>query len=250
MRAEVRSRRSFNLPISGVWKLSGSLFAALGAMWMLTACNSVTGSEGFRFKDEASSEGGADGAGGAGGAAPAACVYPEGPYGNQLDDVVDPDLTWKGYAVGSATADQITDINIKDLYDCDGSKGINAVLFLQSATWCGVCQQEASGLNGYMDGKWKDMGIKVVTLMIQNASSQKATTTTAFQWKEQFSLSTTAVVADPDFSFAPITQSGSIGLPVILVLDPRTMKITYVQEGGSGTYPQLEALAKKNAPAQ
>lgn len=257
MRAEARSRLSFNFPVSGAWKLRGLSIAAVGAMWMLTACNSVTGSESFRFKSEASSAEGGDPTGGAGGsggsgAGPSACVYPDTSYGNQLKDIVDPNLTWKGYAVGTTTADQITDINIKDYYDCDGSKGINAILILQSATWCGICDGEAQNLNEHMDGGWKDMGIQVITLMIENASGQKATTTTAYQWKTaaNHDLVSTAVVADPNFSFAPVTPDGTIGLPVILVINPRTMEITSVQQGASGSYPELEALAKANAVAK
>ena len=45
----------------------------------------------------------------------------------------------------------------------------------------------------------------------------------------------------------PVEQGGSIGLPYTLVIDPRTMQFVQIQQGSSGGYPDLEALAQKNA---
>lgn len=133
---------------------------ALGA---LAACNSVTGASGIEFVDgaggqtgssttngattvaattAASTGGGASAATGASAGATAstgatavasssstgsACVYPDGPYGVSTGKVIPPTLNWKdGYPAGAF--DQGT-LSSQELFDCDGSKGINAILF-------------------------------------------------------------------------------------------------------------------------
>jgi thiol-disulfide isomerase/thioredoxin len=171
---------------------------------------------------------------------PPPCVYPSGPYGKTAGTVLSPSSTWQGYEVGAAA---VTTISATDLYDCDGTKGINALLLDESATWCGACQQEAQALPGQMS-TWSPQGVKVVTLMVQNASSQPADTSTALDWRNTFSLSSTvAVAADPAFSFA---HSGSNGLPMNVLVDPRTMNIVSVVEGYGGADPAVSQLALKN----
>jgi len=179
---------------------------------------------------------------GGGGTAPPSCTYPSGAYGVQLGAIANPSLSWQGYP------DNRTDpasIEVGSYLDCDGTKGINALLVIQSATWCGACQEEAAELGAKVANGWGAKGIHVLTLMIENGSSQPATIDTALAWKDQFKLET-AVAADPGMSFVG-QGSGEIGLPVEVVLDPRTMTIVDRQEGYSGYYPSLEQLAAKNA---
>jgi hypothetical protein len=166
------------------------------------------------------------------------CVYPGGPNGVSQGSIADGSLTWQGYADG---ANQLSTVTIKDYFDCDGSKGINALLVLTSASWCGACQQEAQEMPATI-ASWAGMGIKVLTLMIEDDNSNPATPPVALAWKNQFGLSN-AVVADPDFSFAP---PGSVGLPLNVIIDPRTMKIVDTEEGYSGDYTTLTQLAQKN----
>jgi hypothetical protein len=120
------------------------------------ACNAVTGADGITFDDDdggpgntaatgsgvvsAGNTGGSTSAGpGVGGTSTAGpgpnastgagasnpCTYPSGPYGVAQGQVVPPTLSWQGYAPGSNT---VTTITPEDLFDCDGSKGINAVM--------------------------------------------------------------------------------------------------------------------------
>ena len=71
--------------------------------------------------------GGTSGSGGTGvGAGPTVCEYPAGPYGVAVGQTVPPTITWQGYAPGASSA---STISIQDLFDCDGSKGIDALLF-------------------------------------------------------------------------------------------------------------------------
>ena len=235
-------------------KVMGLVASTLGAtMWLsLAACNQVTGVDDLRVNALGSGVNGqggngggsASGAGGSTSTGGVVCQYPMGSYNNKVGAVVKPGLTWEGFADDSDTAGTVA---MEDYYDCDGSRGINAILILTSATWCGACEQEASELKGTgaTYTQWKEMGIRVITLMIEDINQgQAATVTTAEKWKTKFKLAN-AVVADPKFSFAPLT-GGSIGLPYQVVVDPRTMTIVDIQEGYSGEYASTLALAKKN----
>jgi hypothetical protein len=169
-----------------------------------------------------------------------ACAYPMGTVGTTLGSLVNSNLTWQGFPEG---ADQATTIRITDYLDCDGSRGINALLVDTSATWCEACQVEAKTFDAKIANGWQQKGIHVLTLMVENAASQPATLQTAQQWKQTYQL-TTAVAADPGYSF--VGSSSSIGLPLEVVVDPRTMKIVDREEGYSGDYSKLEGVALQN----
>jgi hypothetical protein len=198
---------------------------------------------------------GATGAGGAGGGHAAAssssgmatkCTYPTAGLGFGQGDVVPPNLTWKGYADGSTVTSAPTTVAFDDDYDCDGSKGINAILVDTSALWCGACEQAAAGLDAEIKSSWAAQGIRVITLIVNgNDPNTAATMADVLAWKKMFNLDTSTVVDDPAFTFAPPNAS-TIGLPVEIVVDPRTMKITDDQQGYSGDYAALTTLAEQN----
>lgn len=233
-----------------------SLAALCAAASMLMACNGVTGAGDLRFvkdtddddtSDPNTTGGGEGGAGGGSttGGQPSACIYPAMNQGNEIGQVVRETFKWPGYAENSATIGEIVP---SDYYDCDGSKGINAILVLKSALWCGACQQEASQLNSTMDSKWKAMGIHVLTLMLDDAEpGTPATEKTAETWKNNFKLESTAVAVDPNVMTMVPSGTSSIGLPYGVVIDPRTMTILYSEDGAAGLFDELEALASKNS---
>ncbi|MBM4373685.1 MAG: hypothetical protein FJ095_01275 [Deltaproteobacteria bacterium] len=167
------------------------------------------------------------------------CVYPAGPYGVSDGKVIPPTLKWQGYLAGGEVQGTLTS---KELFDCDASKGINAILFDTSQFGCGACSQEASSLPKLMQ-KWMPMGIRVVTLLVDAPNNGPPTLMGALQWKQQFGLVDVNVMSDPNFSMA-FTQQ--VGTPLLTYVDPRTMKVTYTQQGYSGNYSGLEALAVKN----
>ncbi len=134
----------------GFWLSS----VVMGAM-TLFACNAITGADDVQFDDDdddggsqvASSgngsgsgvtTGGMGGMAGVGGGAtngtgvtsgagagPQNCTYPPGPYGVDQGEVVPPTISWQGYAPGASSP---TTITTQDLFDCDGSRGIHAVI--------------------------------------------------------------------------------------------------------------------------
>ncbi len=152
---------------------------------------------------------------------------------------MDPSLSWQGYLPGSTT---LATLRSTDLFDCDKSKGINAIVFDESATWCAACQQEASDLEAQMTSKWKAEGVFFVTLMCQDANGDPATTQTASDWQTQYGLTDVAVVADPGCTFLQSTG----GLPTNVLVDPRTMTVVSSTEGYGGPDPAVDQLAQKN----
>ncbi len=177
------------------------------------------------------------------GHAPGECSVPGSTIGIAAGDQV-PVLHWQGY---EASATTLSTVLSEDFHDCDGKKGINAVLVDTSAVWCGPCQTAASRIHDELQGSWANMGIRVLTLVAQDGFGDPATPETALSWRSRFQLDDTAVGADPAFSFAPATEQ-TIGLPIEVVVDPRTMQIVDRQEGYTGDYSTLTDLASQNAP--
>lgn len=172
-----------------------------------------------------------------------ACSYPPGPYGTRVGDVVDPSLTWQGYVDDSG---QATTIGTGDFLDCDGSKSVRALLIDESATWCGDCVSEATRIEPLVGAKWKNEGVRVVTLMAQDAQASPATTDTALSWRNEFVLTTGAVCADPAWTmkrWGVAQGGGDNGFPTNILVDPRTMRIVAIQP------PDLEGTVDNLARA-
>jgi thiol-disulfide isomerase/thioredoxin len=176
------------------------------------------------------------------------CTYPEGTTGTGPGQLVEAGFNWQGYAPGQQAS---TTISMSDFFDCDGSKGINALIFDVSATWCAACQSEATDLPK-LAAQYEALGIKHITLMVQDTGNVPATLATATDWRTKYGLTGLYVAADPGFSFQPSGSSGSVSLPMTVVVDPRTMKIVKVGQGYVAAYPlqpdaDAVAVAKKNA---
>jgi hypothetical protein len=203
--------------------------------------SSGTGSSGGSSGSSGGSGGGSGSSGGSSGSSggQGACTYPSGPYGITQGAIVDPSLSWQGYLPGGTT---VATLQATDLYDCDKSKGINAIVFDESAVWCGSCQQEAQDLEPQMASTWKAEGVAFVTLMGQDEASNPATTQTAGNWRSAYGLTDVAVVADPNLTFLQSTG----GLPTNVLVDPRTMKIVSSTEGYGGPDPAVDQLAQQN----
>lgn len=171
------------------------------------------------------------------------CTYPTEGFGLESGDVV-PRLTWQGYAEG---AQKPATIDIASFQDCDGTKGIHAILVDTSALWCGPCQQAAKRIHDELAGEWAGLGIHVITLIAQDSLENPASIDSARVWRDEFGLTDTTVAADPLFSLVP-PEEMVIGLPVEHVVDPRTMTIVDIQEGFSGDYSSIVDLARDNRP--
>ena len=209
-----------------------------------TECNSACGGWGASGSGAGggSGFGGAGAVPGAGGAPPTNCQYPPEPFGKSPNQTVGPTLQWDGFRDGDSAP---TTINIQEYFDCDGSRGTNALLLVSAAQWCPNCQKESAELNAHMQGDWGAMGIKVLVLMVEDLNSNPATFQTAQAWFSRYQPRGWSVVADPNFYFA---KAGTNGVPVNMVVNPRNMMIVNRQDGYSPAYPTLENLAQANAP--
>jgi hypothetical protein len=177
---------------------------------------------------------------------PPGCVYPQGPYGVAVGKVLDPTLSWQGYAPNATSP---STIKITDLYDCNGTRGINAIVVDSSGQWCVACQGIAQEIPTWLSStgdNYTKLGVQILNLVIQNNDYEPATVTTAEQWRTLWKLTSIYVVADPNDTFP--TDS----LPYELLIDPRTMKVVHDlstdnEVNNDLSDPQVTALAKKNA---
>lgn len=179
-------------------------------------------------------------------AKPQSCEYATQGFGTTPGTIVRSTLSWQGYAKGAST---LSTIKATDLFDCDGSKGIRAIVFDVSAEWCPACIAEASDMHALYD-QFDALGIEVITLMLQDASHAPASLDTIDRWKQKYDVSGISLCLDPQFSFQP-PGSGSLNLPLTLIVDPRTMTIVKQKQGYLSAYPikpdaDAVALAKKN----
>lgn len=158
--------------------------------------------------------------------------YPQGPYGTAAGQVLDPAFTWQGYAANETTVSTLT---MADLFDCDGSKGIDAVIIDNSAGWCAACEAQAHD-EASLTSQYDQLGIRAITLLIMDASEAPATTATALDWRTTYGLMDVGIYADPSFLLEPQNQM-TIGLPVTMIVDPRTMQVATVLEGYASAYP-------------
>jgi hypothetical protein len=173
--------------------------------------------------DSGPANSGSDDSGSEAGTPDAGKPYPAGPYGVTVGSVLAPTIEWQAYAPGATTP---TTLTMTDLYDPDGTKGINAIVFDTSAQWCIACQFEAGEIPDWLSstgsnpGGWTALGVQFVTLVIQTNSYEPATIETAEQWRSLFNLTNIYVAADPGITFP--TPS----LPHNLLVDPRKMTVT------------------------
>ena len=91
----------------------------------------------------------------------------------------------------------------------------------------------------------QQLGIRWLTLMLDDPNEGPPTPSGAATWKTTWGLDSSAVAADPQFS---MVSGGQVGTPMTHVIDPRTMQIIYIQQGYSGNYSQLTSLAQANTP--
>ncbi len=172
------------------------------------------------------------------------CTYPDGPYGFSVGKVIPATLKWDGLGAGGSPVTYTS----SDFLDCDGSKGINAVLFDTSAQWCGACQQEASQLESIIRTNWGANGVAVITLMIEDNNGKRTSdVAVAQQWMKAFHLTNVPVVMDPQFEFASYVN-GTIGLPYNVLVNPRDMKVLKVayNVGPGGHEPAIDGLIAAN----
>jgi thiol-disulfide isomerase/thioredoxin len=165
--------------------------------------------------------------------------------GNNPGSVI-PDKTWDAF-LPSAPVGVTGKMSLHDFFDPDGSRGITALLIITSAEWCGACQAEAQTLEGKIKSTWGAEGVLVMELMLEDTTMNRQVamvTAAADRWRAKFSLTDMAVGIDPGFTYA---HSGTNGLPLNVLVDPRTMTMVARQDGSGGTIEsQIATLVAQN----
>jgi hypothetical protein len=139
-----------------------------------------------------------------------------------------------------------TTISMLDLYDPDGSRGVNGIYLSAGAEWCSACRAEAPSLQSMWTSRYRARGARIVTALLQSASGAPADEATVQRWIAAFGI-TYDVAADPSYSVLAAT-GGSVPIPYGYVIDPRTMRVQQITEGASSSplVPGLDALLTKN----
>ncbi len=152
-------------------------------------------------------------------------TYPPGPYGQAKGDIIS-DRHWIGYRDTAADPDSDPfnepphDIWLHDFYQGNDPRS-RLLLTIQSAGWCGPCQEEAASLPN-VTHMWQPKGINFMTAMWQNPDGSPGTTDYSKQWGTMFHQDS-IVVADPD-SLTGDGFGGS-GIPFLILIDTKDMKI-------------------------
>ncbi|RLB62184.1 MAG: hypothetical protein DRI90_09635 [Deltaproteobacteria bacterium] len=211
---------------------------AVLALALATGCGSSD--EGGGGQASSSSSSGAGGECGFTGSS--ACSWPSGVnFGIDEGKTLGPGFEWEGYAEGCPTP---STISIADFYDCDGSRGINAIYLSSSRFNCSGCAQESSEMQAKIDGSWGALGIKVIFAIIQSDDDGPPTIDDVLTYKSQYGLDDATLIADPSMSFL---IGATITTPHITIVNPRNMEVTAVQTGYPGPYAAAENLAQQNA---
>jgi len=157
-----------------------------------------------------------------------------------------PDMTWDAF-LPSSPVGVTGKMSLHDFFDPDGARGVNALLIITSAEWCGACMAEAMTLESKIKSQWGAEGVLVVELMLEDTTSNRGipqVTAAADRWRAKFSLTDMSVGIDPGFTYA---HSGTNGLPLNVLVDPRTMQMVVRQDGSGGTIEsQIATLVAKN----
>lgn len=161
-----------------------------------------------------------------------------------------PDKTWDAF-LPSAPVGVTGKVSLHDFFDPDGSRGINAVVIITSAEWCGACMAEAQTLESKIKSKWGADGVLVFEMMLEDTKYSRLVpdvTAAADRWRAKFSLTDMSVGIDPGFTFA---HSGTVGLPLNVIIDPRTMTMVSRTDGyGASEDTDIATLVAQNKLAQ
>jgi hypothetical protein len=179
-------------------------------------------------------------------AGPAPCSWPTRNLGNEIGQSLPSNLAWQGLGPGESRERRIS---IEEFFDCDGARGIHAVMIVTSQYGCSRCTSQASGLTQMLEN-WRNEGlnIQVLTLKIENPNNQSPASMDAVNhWRNAYNLTTSYVGYDNSYTMVPRSGGGRFGTPLSSIIDPRTMEVIDVIQGFDNSYRSLLELARQRA---
>ncbi|RYE94927.1 MAG: redoxin domain-containing protein [Myxococcales bacterium] len=174
-------------------------------------------------------------------------VYPAGPYGLAVGDVIR-NLSFQGLENPKAVdykTDQTAKISFSDYYNPDGDLTKPRVLVVTGAArWCAPCKDEASKSMGYYK-YWSPKGAEFLSAVIDNEEYGPADFNDLSLWADAYNLEY-PVTIDPS---PPQLGAyfGADAVPFNMVIDLKTMKILY-KIAGSVVFDKNNPTLKKALP--
>ena len=174
---------------------------------------------------------------------PTECAWPQGTVGLNNGEMMEAGLRWFGFAPGETEAREVA---VEEFFDCDGTHGIDGLLFTTSKYNCSRCAREADELEAAI-AAWEEQGlrIEVITMLIDNPSGERDPNEEACStWIAEHNLENVWVVGDPTVTFF---TAGRFATPMRAVVNPRNMQILEIVQGND-PYTTLEPTATANRP--
>src|SRR5690606_32466649 len=139
-----------------------------------------------------------------------------GPYGGEVGETLPLSLSWQGYRPGAAT---LSTLSAAELFDCDGTRRIHAVLFVTAQFGCAPCYEISVRLDEQME-RWE--GVHVAILLANDPAGAAPGAASAKLWQEELAITRLGIYADPAWS---LVVGDSVGTPMLTLVDPRTMQV-------------------------
>lgn len=167
-------------------------------------------------------------------------VYPEAPFGTQVDSVIEPLalLGWKAPADAAYDTGAFEPVSIAEYYNPDGTKPWKLLWINSSAVWCGPCQAEYQQMRDEhtYEQEIKPKGVQVFGTLMENGANPPGPATPAnlASWGKKYEVAFPMGV-DPAFKIGVYFEQGTV--PGGLLVDTKTMTIVKKLSGGAVTGP-------------
>jgi len=187
-----------------------------------------------------------------------ALAYPEGPYGIEIDSIVE-NFQFRGYPAPYADQSEDQTIQLADFYNPTGSDVYpegslfgagnpkpTVLLIAVSAVWCGPCQYENDVVLPVEYAKYKPQGAEfLLNLANYESSGDPAKFSHLKAWTTKYDTQWPAVI-DPTLKLTSLFEANAF--PQNILIDTTTMQvlevIAGVAEEGSPFFDILEAHLK------
>jgi len=172
-----------------------------------------------------------------------ACTYPSGPYGSEVDDIVenikfdgyaDADFLCKPAAAMKMDLSEKRTLSFKDFY-CSSTcpdKKRRLLWVIVSAGWCGPCQDEVMLTQNQYELGAIDPRVHLMDIIYETDKATPVTDEFAQRWANNgiFQLSF-PVAMDPAFRMATYLDRNAV--PFNMLIDLDTMQIIFRQTGSN-----------------
>ncbi|HNS97936.1 MAG TPA: redoxin domain-containing protein [Polyangiaceae bacterium] len=175
--------------------------------------------------------------------------YPAGPFGRDVGSIIR-NYKFSGFANPSeaeykATKDTIVTIRLSDYYNPDNDPNKPVALLLNaSARWCTVCQKEAGDSKVHYP-YWKEKRVEFITAIFEDDDGEPADFSDIEYWGARFKLEY-PLVLDPKLTLGAFFDKSAS--PFNMIIDTRTMKIVFADEGLIDLGPKNATLVKLTSP--